>query len=58
MSNSMKEILEKAREIYEETMCGATGCCGDFDGAMEYVDGAVAELIQKTIEDVVVGAST
>jgi len=45
----MKEIFETAREIYEKTMCGAAGCCGNFEGALEYIDGAVGEMIQETI---------
>ena len=50
---TMKEILEKAREIYDETIHGAAGCCGDFAGAMEYIDGAVGELIQQVVNIVV-----
>lgn len=43
--SDMKEVLETAREVYQKTMCGGAGCCGDIDGALEYIDGAVAELI-------------
>lgn len=48
----MKTILETAREIYEKTWHGQTGCCGDLDGAFEYIDGAVGEMISE-ITDVV-----
>jgi hypothetical protein len=45
---TMKEIMATAREVYEKTMC-ATGCCGDFEHAMEYVDGAVGEMVQGIV---------
>lgn len=33
-----REALEsKAEDIYNETMCGGAGCCGDFYGAIEYL---------------------
>lgn len=48
-SQTMKEVLATAREIYFRTMCGGAGCCGDFDGALEYIDGAVGEMIQEMI---------
>lgn len=52
----MKDVLAEAREIYDKTMCGGAGCCGDFDGALEYVDGAVGELIQELVNIQVAGA--
>lgn len=51
---SMKEILEEARKIYQSTQC-ATGCCGNFDGALEYIDGAMGELISDTVDEVEAG---
>lgn len=52
---TMKDILTTAREIYEKTMCGATGCCGDLSGALEYVDGAVGEVLQGVVNTLVEG---
>jgi hypothetical protein len=44
----MREILEQAREIYLRTMCGGAGCCGDIDGALEYIDGSVGEMLANS----------
>lgn len=43
---TMQEILAKAREIYEDSQCPGAGCCGNIEGAMEYIDEAVAEMIR------------
>jgi hypothetical protein len=51
----MKTILEEAREVYEKTMCGAAGCCGDFYGAMAYIDGEVGKMIQEIAGSLDVG---
>ena len=50
----MKTILEEAREVYEKTM-HATGCCGDFYGAMAYIDGEVGKMIQEIAGSLDVG---
>lgn len=42
------ELLKTAREIYEKTQCAGVGCCGDIDGALEYIDGAISELVAET----------
>lgn len=46
---TMREVLAEARVIYERTMHGAAGCCGDLDHALEYIDGSVGELIQEMV---------
>lgn len=57
MSNiTMREVLDTAREIYEKTMCSGAGCCGDIEGALEYIDGAVGEVIQEMVNIAVAGS--
>lgn len=56
MAETMQTILATSREVYEKTMCGAAGCCGDFNGALEYIDGAVGEAIQETVNIAVAAA--
>lgn len=29
------EVFDSAEEVYEETMCGPAGCCGDLQGAIQ-----------------------
>jgi len=52
----MKEILDEAREIYEETMHGAAGCCGDLDGAFKHIDEEVGKVVQEIINIAVAGS--
>jgi hypothetical protein len=40
---TMKEILDVARKIYEKTECASVDCCGNFDGALEYAVGEMAQ---------------
>ena len=43
-----EQILKTARKIYEKTQCDGVGCCGDLDGMLEYLDGAIGELVSET----------
>lgn len=33
----IEALKERALEIYEESQCGGAGCCGNIDGALDYL---------------------
>lgn len=42
-------LLNTARSIYTQTQCAGVGCCGDLEGMLEYIDGALDELVQSEL---------
>lgn len=39
-----EELRQKAEEIYLATMCGGAGCCGDFEGAVDFIMAQVEDI--------------
>lgn len=55
MEKTLNEIIEAALVIYNESMCGGAGCCGDIDGALEYVQSSVEEFVQQSVNIAIEG---
>lgn len=47
---NIRTVLETARGIYEKTQCASVGCCGDMNGMLEYLDGAIGELADESYQ--------
>lgn len=48
---TLDQILAEAVRIYERTQHTEMGCCGDLAGALEFIDGAVGELLTETYQE-------
>lgn len=48
-----EQILKTAMEIYDKPIKNFTSEHGDFDGVLEYLDGAIGELVDQTRRDAV-----